>query len=389
MEDEEVETTSVSSTEARIWVETLAALVGDDPSATADRLVPEGGDLPNIAAVLSYASEHRSVIAQRLRPENIGQLSATQRAALERFLEYLEYVEDLSAEQAVRDEQLRRALTEYNEDFDGDPVGNFIQEFILFFARLFGLEDKARGLFDVAEPAPESAPFTPAPRFDATAILGEQNSIPRGGVDGHYRLMTVARNSGAGILSAEMVLVAPDGSVAARYDMRSGGAGRGSLPGLDDVDASRADSPVTAEYRINWNDVRINRRERAMRYSDGTLGYSFTLENSSNIAAIGGAGRNYFRIHPQGTGGAGTAGCLEFSDDAAARHFYQMMMSLPENQRPQSLEVLNARNLEPATSRMAFAQVDGIDDIGGPNLSSLTAAAASLVRTLSPISALG
>ena len=372
----------VTSSEARVWVETLATLVGDDPSATVERYLGANGNTPDLPGIIAYANAHSDVLARRLRPENIAELSAGQRAALEHFLAYLEYIDDIDEEGVDRDERLRRALGEYSEDHDGNPVASFIQEIILIIARMFGLEEQARGIMGMEAPEPQTAPTETAP-LTTEPVLGEQRAIPAGGENGRYRLMTVARDSGRGILSTEMVLVAADGTVAARYDMRSGGGGRGSLPGLDDTDSSRPSDPITAEYRINWDDVRTGRRERGMRYSDGSPGYSFTIENPSNLAAIGGAGRDYFRIHPQGNG-AGTAGCLEFVNDDAGRHFYRMMMSLPESQRPQNLEVLNPNNLQPANSRLAFAQVDSIEDISAPSLAGITRQVSELLGSLRP-----
>lgn len=194
--------------------------------------------------------------------------------------------------------------------------------------------------------------------------LGSEKEIPENSqTDGRYRVMLVKTAGDKYSAYGEMVLVNPQGEVEARYNVHSGGAGKGALPGMS-ADTGEA---VTAMYNLNWSDIRLNRGDRigraGMHYADGSLGYSFTIENPSNMAEIGGAGRNLFRIHPGGKT-VKSLGCVEFLDDegklsterqkgdkssdAAAKHFLARMLELSKDKgtRPLGLEVVNGKHLK-------------------------------------------
>lgn len=188
-------------------------------------------------------------------------------------------------------------------------------------------------------------------------------NIPQGSADtqGRYRLLTVATDTRGNKVQSHMILVDASGNKVWEGMMNSGGT-REYLPGLL---SSLAGQNITAEYPINWNDVRLNRADNPdMSYSDGSPGYSITIENASNIARLGGVGRNLFRIHPGGRT-VTTSGCLEFIDangnintasDQSARSFLRAMQQIPENQRPRALEIVNPDVLSGTPG--ASAQVD-------------------------------
>ena len=204
-------------------------------------------------------------------------------------------------------------------------------------------------------PAPGQSVDLPATGQIPQGALGAIVPVPpsaTAGHDGRYRLVTVATGSQGNKTGTEMVVMNPQGEVVWRSAMNSGSGNARSLPGLRTAFDGQA---VTTEYRLDWNDVRLNRQDRlgmtGMSLSDGSPGFSFTLENPSNMAQLGGAGRNDFRIHPGGRN-VGTAGCLEFLDshggisresDRNARSFAALMTSIPPDQRPISLEILNPK----------------------------------------------
>lgn len=188
-------------------------------------------------------------------------------------------------------------------------------------------------------------------------------NIPDGAAStqGRYRLLTVATDKRGNKVQSHMVLVDASGQIVWQGMMNSGGT-RDYLPGLM---TSVAGQNITAQYPINWQDIRLNRADNPdMSYSDGSPGYSISINNASNMARLGGAGRDLFRIHPGGRS-VSTSGCLEFIDsnggisresDQQARSFLDAMQQIPPNQRPLALEIVNPEVVSGAPG--ASAQVD-------------------------------
>jgi murein DD-endopeptidase MepM/ murein hydrolase activator NlpD len=189
--------------------------------------------------------------------------------------------------------------------------------------------------------------------------------------DGRYQLVTVAAGADGNIAIAEMLLMNPQGQVVWRGQMRSGNrSGAQPLPGLR-ADLGRS---VTAEYPIHYDQIRTDRTDNGFHYADGSPGFSIYLQNASNMAEIGGAGRDLFRIHTSEytSRDGGTHGCLGFvHSDASAREFLRIMQSLPASQRPASLKVLNphlyGRDSEiPDLSEDARRQLDQLVAVSAP-----------------------
>ena len=316
----------------------------------------------------------QAAFAQNIKSLRYESLTPEQRAHLEQSLGYFDYFTgyDDGDDEAAKARKLNAAIDAFVADNKLENL-NPLQQFLamlLSFLDANGVDTSVlsgvlpKEVTD-SEPAnhwrrgadPKSGQPIAIPATVETGALGATLTPPAAeGTDknGRYRLMTVATDGHGRETSTEMVVLDPAGKVVWRGKMNSGAANCDSLPGLRTVFDGR---PITTEYKIDWNDVRLDRRDKAglrgMSYSDGSPGFSFTLENPANIAALGGGGRGDFRIHPGGRD-VGTAGCLEFLDhngglskesDRQAYSFMALMTSLPPSQRPVSLEVLNARML--------------------------------------------
>jgi len=337
-------------------------------------------DLTNI-----INSARAAALANSIRSTRYEDLTPEQRLQIEQSLAHFDYFqgyeeEDTPAQKAQKFNAAVLAFTQDNNLQDLNPLQQFLAIIFSFLeSKGVNLNTIFGGLREVpvvgesvAETLDKLSAGSPSrnwdryrgPRADQAVDLPVTTEIEQGALgqtlavppsadsnhQGRYRLVTVATSSEGRNTRAEMVMLNPDGDVVWRSMMHSGSNNLRSLPGLRTAQDGR---PITTEYEINWNDVRLNRRDRlglaGMSMSDGSPGYSFTLENPDNMAEIGGAGRSAFRIHP-GARGVGTAGCLEFLDssggisaesDRNARSFLALMTSLPADQRPVSLEVLN------------------------------------------------
>lgn len=205
-----------------------------------------------------------------------------------------------------------------------------------------------------AAPPPAQIAALNAPNVPA----GELNAmtLPQGeGHEGRYRLVTVngdaQRGSRSNAVRSEMVLINDEGSVVWRGQMVTGGWGRGALPGMDPSTYRRdlSGQDIIAEYPINFAGSGPRPNRPTFRYADGETGYFLHLQNPDRdtMRAIGGSGRNEFGIHPGGErltrrgANAYSAGCMKMLDDENARDFWDIVMNLPPDQRPASLEIAN------------------------------------------------
>ena len=302
-------------------------------------------------------------------------LTPEQRAAVNKSLGYFDYLQDVSpdADEATRQKELEEAYRKYMADSGWQnltPIEQFLALIISFLSGN-GIDVSA---FKSLLPPEVFNQATGNGRWEKShgPIAGQpiefpDHVIPVGlgtekvpsadtaiGKEGRYRLMAVPTGEKNNGVNSEMVVVDPDGKVVWSGLMHSGSGNKVPLPGLQHTLNGKS---VTTEYAIDWNDVRMGRTDPigkgGMCYSDGSAGFSFTLVNPDNLAAIGGAGRGEFRIHPGGHG-VGTSGCQEFLDskgqisaesDAQARSFAKLMNSLPADKRPTGLEILNPKML--------------------------------------------
>jgi len=308
----------------------------------------------------------REAIQQGLGTTDI---SAEHRQAIEHFLGYFDALNDYDSQEPSdkrRNELLQRELVEFIENLGvrdptatpeaaadvaagtyagaiGVPEGTVVGEGAEAVTALAPPFDRPSDT-DTPPPEPPSRPVT----YDRNGITG-RSLVPPGGETGNYRILAVQVGTLRGGNSAhvQMVVVNPQGEIVRTFDMASGGSRTGSgysginsaLPGLDD-----AANTQTVDYKIDWNDVRLNRGDRGFRYHDtNEPGFSFSLTNPSNLAELGGAGRNHFRIHPNNFGNDGSQGCLTFRDDNQAREFRDFMLSLLNSgARPEEVEVVSA-----------------------------------------------
>ncbi len=359
-------------------------------------------DLTNI-----INSARAAVLANNIRSTRYEDLTPDQRRQIETSLTYFDYFQgydetDTDAQKAQKFNDAVQAFTTDNKFDKLSPFQQFLAMIFSFleangvnlnqtFGALRNIPGVGAAVGDTIDTVSANDPSRNWDRYTgpragqsvdlplATQIehgaLGATLSVPQPASaehQGRYRLVTVATDSQGNNTRAEMVVLNPQGQVVWRSMMNSGSGGAHSLPGLR---TARDGQPVTTEYHLDWNDVRLNRRDRlgltGMSMSDGSPGFSFTLENPTNIAELGGAGRNGFRIHPGGRN-VGTAGCLEFlgqdgqigaESDRNARSFAALMTSLPPDQRPTSLEILNPKMLgqhvEFAQARPQTATVPG------------------------------
>jgi hypothetical protein len=194
---------------------------------------------------------------------------------------------------------------------------------------------------------------------------------------GRYRLVTLNgtahRGKNSDLVITQLLLLDPSGSVVSDMKVVSGGWGRGALPGLN-PDTYRGDfsqRPLVAEYPLNWDNMRESRPDRpSFGYSDGTPGFSVAIDNAANMAELGGAGRDAFRIHPGGQRMSAygrepqSEGCLKILNDREARQFWKKLMSLSPEERPLSLEIVNrhyiGRPIEPSRGMPQLAAVEGM-----------------------------
>ncbi|MFZ4541279.1 MAG: hypothetical protein ACOYNL_05640 [Rickettsiales bacterium] len=315
----------------------------------------------------------QTLLAGKIKGMRYAELTPEQRKAVEESLGYFDYFHGYAENETeeTKKKKFDEAVISFVADNKLENLSSFQQFITLLFSFLSGNGQETDSLASAlpaggAEHNPSRQWSRAAPpRQDQTVILpgniskGELGSTlppPAATADknGRYRLMTVATDAQASSTRTEMVVLDPAGKVVWRNAMNSGASSLEGLPGL----RAQSSKAITTEYKIDWNDVRLDRKDalaqRAMSYSNGKPGFSFTLTNPDNLAEIGGAGRSAFRIHPGGRG-VGTAGCLEFIDsnggistesDRAAQSFVDLMTSLPPSQRPVSLEVLNSTMLE-------------------------------------------
>lgn len=267
-----------------------------------------------------------------------------------------------------------------------------------------------RGALDIAEAA-HRAGYARDGSFgheeDGLARAGalHADSIPQGGPDtqGRYRLVTMNGEAtgpdSRARVESEMVLIDPDGRVVWRGDAVTGGWGSrgGALPGMNPETYRRdmSDRPIIAEYEINYSgsDRRSARRNPTFAYANGEGGFFMHLLNPTNMRELGGAGRDEFGIHPGGEllsdrgREVNSAGCMKLESDNGARDFWDIMMSLPPDQRPASLEIVNrdhvGREIQmDARSRYQFAEASPAPESGHRPTSSLPDMLANILGQL-------
>ena len=343
---------------------------------------------------LAQALETASTL-EGLRYEN---LSPTQRYAAEQALGHFDYFHGYGRVETEEDRKrlFNEAINQFTQDYDLSSLsfGDQFKALIGMFLNAIGFGEQLPELGIEASNLP-SANWEnghDAPRNSNTEVpteaatpgeLGASLEIPQGSTqtNNRYRMMVVRTDNDGSDQHAtgELVLTDQNGRVVWRADIASGAdnRGNGSLPGLGE-DLGRA---ITTTYRIDYNDIRLNRRDRigmvGMSYTDGSPGYSFTLINPDNIAEIDGEGRNHFRIHPAGVNPGRNLGCIEFPNDIDAREFLRIMQSLPESQRPYGLEVLSRAHL----NSIDTGKIIGTEQEGRALANALASAGVSFTST--------
>lgn len=164
--------------------------------------------------------------------------------------------------------------------------------------------------------------------------------------NGRYSLEFTAHSGDSFYTNGTMTLYDPSGNMVRRYNVASGGGGRGAIPGAvtpEGFDSAYYSNPnITAEYRLDWNDVR-RRLDEGFLSPNGTEGYSYTIYNSPNMGELGAAHRNLFRIHTSEY--SGSLGCVILTDQRQAEDFHAFMQSLPAELRPQALVITRQQGL--------------------------------------------
>lgn len=164
--------------------------------------------------------------------------------------------------------------------------------------------------------------------------------------NGRYSLEFTAHSGDSYYAQGTMALYDPEGNMVRRYNVATGGGGRGAIPGAvtpEGFDSAYYSNPnITAEYSLNWNDVR-RRLDQGFLSPDGTEGYSYTINNSANMGELGAAHRNLFRIHTSEFNGS--LGCVILTDQRQAEDFHAFMQSLPPELRPQALVLTRQQGL--------------------------------------------
>lgn len=153
-----------------------------------------------------------------------------------------------------------------------------------------------------------------------------------------------------------MTLTTPDGTVH-EFEMRSGGFGRynddSMLPGLN-RDLTGGGDAINASYGLDYGSFTVNDPNLPSSMKVDGDGSWLRLSSDRSQTARGGVSGvdpdGFFGIHTDGATGSrgsvgdGSEGCVVMSD-ADTDRFMAVLQSIPEDQRPQMLEVLSSEQV--------------------------------------------
>lgn len=164
---------------------------------------------------------------------------------------------------------------------------------------------------------------------------------------------TETNDVGGKVATGTLTLISPDGEEHS-YDFRSGGFGKGMLPGLQE-DLLTTKEGVNATYEFDYSSFAINYDDlpEAMLGEDDVGSWvrlGSDRDQTDRGAVVGKDSSNFFGIHTDGDSGSGsvndgTKGCIGL-DPEVAKEFFAKLRSIPSGQRPTQLEVIPPKETE-------------------------------------------
>ena len=181
--------------------------------------------------------------------------------------------------------------------------------------------------------------------------------------NGKWQLFVQKTGQSEDITEAFLILVEPDGAKNV-YPVRSGGFEEGALPGLNEKLSDSEE--FNAFYEIDYNSFIVDSNDpdfkSAFRGEDGLVSWLRlgSFENQTERGGVIGVDyKGFFGIHYDGDTNDdgilsdGTEGCLA-GDQEHIRDFMKQLQTIPKDQRPEIMFVLEPKEPDTADTSIRF-----------------------------------